>query len=236
MKAEGGWGVVSTGAVSTHPTSDDSPLPCSRLWDENDISSHAMMTEAVHQHGALAAGQIPGGPVLVFDFDYYYMGGVVAEFLAGRGSKVIYATPAGHASAWTFMTNEMPFVHQALHDHDVKVMTQTLLKDFDGQTARLEDVFTSKPTKVEVQSIVIVGHRQPCDDLYLELMNHEEEFTDAGIKTAQRIGDALAPGAIVHAVYSGHLHARQLDHEGGRGFLRDMPVSCTGPGAAYAGW
>ncbi len=44
MKAEGGWGVVSTGAVSTHPTSDDSPLPCARLWDDNDIRSHAMMT------------------------------------------------------------------------------------------------------------------------------------------------------------------------------------------------
>ena len=26
-KAEGGWGVVSTGAVSIHPSSDDSPLP-----------------------------------------------------------------------------------------------------------------------------------------------------------------------------------------------------------------
>ncbi|SVE44727.1 uncharacterized protein METZ01_LOCUS497581, partial [marine metagenome] len=26
IKAEGGWGVVSTGAVSIHPSSDDSPL------------------------------------------------------------------------------------------------------------------------------------------------------------------------------------------------------------------
>ena len=55
MKAEGGWGVVSTGAVSTHPTSDDSPLPFARLWDDNDARAHAMMAEAVHAHGALAA-------------------------------------------------------------------------------------------------------------------------------------------------------------------------------------
>jgi len=57
-KAEGGWGVVSTGAVSTHPSSDDSPLPFARLWDDNDVRSHAMMTEAVHAHGALAAIEI----------------------------------------------------------------------------------------------------------------------------------------------------------------------------------
>jgi dimethylamine/trimethylamine dehydrogenase len=27
----------------------------------------------------------------------------------------------------------------------------------------------------------------------------------------QRVGDALAPGAIVHAVHSGHRYARELD-------------------------
>ena len=32
-KAEGGWGVVCTGAVSMHPSSDDSPLPfAADLW------------------------------------------------------------------------------------------------------------------------------------------------------------------------------------------------------------
>lgn len=55
MKAEGGWAVVSTGACSIHPTSDDSPFPCATLWDEADLRSHALMTEAAHRHGALAA-------------------------------------------------------------------------------------------------------------------------------------------------------------------------------------
>src|SRR5882724_4516792 len=53
-KAEGGWGVVCTGAVSIHPSSDDSPLPFAILWDDKDIRSHALMTDAVHRHGALA--------------------------------------------------------------------------------------------------------------------------------------------------------------------------------------
>src|SRR5215469_15062386 len=53
-KAEGGWGVVCTGYVSIDPGSDDAPLPYATLWDDEDVRSHALMTEAVHRHGALA--------------------------------------------------------------------------------------------------------------------------------------------------------------------------------------
>ena len=57
-KAMGGWAVVSTGACSVHPSSDDSPFPFASLWDQADIRSHALMTEAVHRHGALAAVEL----------------------------------------------------------------------------------------------------------------------------------------------------------------------------------
>src|ERR1700684_1636783 len=58
MKAEGGWGVVCTGYVSVHPSSDDTPLPYASLWDENDVRAHALMTDAVHAHGSLAASEL----------------------------------------------------------------------------------------------------------------------------------------------------------------------------------
>ena len=67
LKAEGGWGVVSTGAVSTHPSSDDSPLPFARLWDDNDIRSHAMSCDAIHKHGALAAVELWHGGAAVMN-------------------------------------------------------------------------------------------------------------------------------------------------------------------------
>ena len=54
MKAEGGWGVVCTEYCSIHPASDDFPHPYASLWNRDDIESHALMTEAVHRHGALA--------------------------------------------------------------------------------------------------------------------------------------------------------------------------------------
>ena len=58
MKAEGGWGVVCTGACSVDPSSDDSPFPCATLWDEADVRAHAVMTDAVHAHGALAGVEL----------------------------------------------------------------------------------------------------------------------------------------------------------------------------------
>ncbi len=129
---------------------------------------------SVYTPDDLAAGRLPDGPVLVYDFDNYYMGGLVAEYLADRGLKVSYATPAGHASAWTFMTNEQPFVHRALHERNVDVSTQTLLKDFDGNSARLENIFTAAASAMEVRSVVIVGHRQPCDEVYQDLDGTEK--------------------------------------------------------------
>src|SRR3984885_1784814 len=55
VKAEGGWAVVSTEEVEIHPSSDLSPYIEGRLWDDSDIPFLALMTEAVHRHGALAA-------------------------------------------------------------------------------------------------------------------------------------------------------------------------------------
>ncbi len=55
IKAEGGWGVVSNQETEIHPTSDLSPCPEHRLWDEHDIPALRLMTDAVHEHGALAA-------------------------------------------------------------------------------------------------------------------------------------------------------------------------------------
>ena len=58
MKAEGGWGIVSTGYCSIHPTSDDAPYPHLSIWDEDDIKTTALMAEKVHEHGSLAAMEL----------------------------------------------------------------------------------------------------------------------------------------------------------------------------------
>jgi len=54
VKAEGGWGVVCTQEVEIHPSSEITPTFEGRIWDERDIPQHRLMTDAVHEHGALA--------------------------------------------------------------------------------------------------------------------------------------------------------------------------------------
>jgi dimethylamine/trimethylamine dehydrogenase len=58
MKAEGGWGVVCTEYCSVHPATDDTPFPQASLWDQGDIRAHSLMTEKVHEHGALAGAEL----------------------------------------------------------------------------------------------------------------------------------------------------------------------------------
>ncbi|MGH7185622.1 MAG: NADH:flavin oxidoreductase, partial [Pseudomonadota bacterium] len=58
MKAAGGWAVVCTEYCSIHPTSDDTPFAHCRLWNDDDIRDLALMTDAVHAHGALAGCEL----------------------------------------------------------------------------------------------------------------------------------------------------------------------------------
>lgn len=55
LKAEGGWGVVTTEEVEIHHTSDIAPYFEGRIWDDQDIPGLALMADAVHKYGSLAA-------------------------------------------------------------------------------------------------------------------------------------------------------------------------------------
>jgi dimethylamine/trimethylamine dehydrogenase len=176
-----------------------------------EVVSGRLDREGVLTPSDLAEGVVPEPPILVFDFDNYYMGGAVAEHLAKGVGEVTYATPAGHASAWTIMSNELPLVHQALAKRGIKVRTLCTLTGFDGESAALADLFTGAVDQLACRSVIVVGLRRPEDRLYHDLLARRSDWLDAGLRSVTRIGDALAPGAIVHAVHSGHLCARKLD-------------------------
>jgi dimethylamine/trimethylamine dehydrogenase len=159
----------------------------------------------------LAAGIAPSAPVVVFDFDNYYMGGAVAEHLARQTGDVSYVTTAGNASAWTFMTNELPLVHRALAKAQVPIHTLQRVTGFDGASVTLADVYSGREQRLACRSLVIVGMRKPKEELYRALVARNADLEAAGIAAVTRIGDSLAPGAIVHAVHSGHRYAREFD-------------------------
>ena len=86
VKAEGGWAVVCTEYNSIHPTSDDLPHPSAALWDDSDIRAHSLMTDAVHEHGALAGAEL------------WYGGARTANLMTREVSMDIASMPnlAGH--------------------------------------------------------------------------------------------------------------------------------------------
>jgi dimethylamine/trimethylamine dehydrogenase len=62
MRAEGGWAVVNTEAVSIAPEFDFSGKhPASRIWDDGDAANWALMTAKAHEHGALAGIELHAG-------------------------------------------------------------------------------------------------------------------------------------------------------------------------------
>ena len=201
------------------------------LYSSLEIPLGALAGAEVYTPDDIAEGIIPQGKTLVYDFDNYYLGGVLAEHLAKLGSSVEYATPAGHASAWTIMTNEQPYVHQALYALGVAIHTQTLLTGFEQSSVSLANIFTGHTSAIDFNSVVLVGLRLPDNKLYDQIMDAKESVKSAGIKSVERIGDAIAAGALVHAVYSGHQYARNLD-KANRTYLRDVPVVSNGPGLA----
>ena len=60
---------------------------------------------------------------------------------------------------------------------------------------------------------------------YRALIAKGPELQDFGIAAVTRIGDAFAPGAIVHAVHSGHRYAREFDAAPAAApYVRDFPI------------
>jgi len=54
MKAEGGWGIVTTEQCDFHPTGDVQPFTETSMWDDGDLPYLVAMVNAVHEHGSLA--------------------------------------------------------------------------------------------------------------------------------------------------------------------------------------
>ncbi|MEE9587178.1 MAG: FAD-dependent oxidoreductase [Hyphomicrobiaceae bacterium] len=181
------------------------------LWKEAEVPGDALRHAKVFTPNNIETGVELAGKVAVFDFDFYYMGGVLAEKLARDGCDVTYVTPAGYASAWSIMSNELPLVHRRLRDLGVDIETLRRVTAFDGDMLSLADVYTGERFEHACDNLVIVGLRRPNDELARDLFARRDEWRDHGVMSVTAIGDAHAPGAIAHAVHSGRSYAEGLD-------------------------
>lgn len=154
--------------------------------------------------------RIPG-PVVVFDDDHYYLGGVIAEKLRAAGLAVTLVTPVAQASSWTWMTLEQFRIQAQLMHAGIDVVTNQNVVAVKEKSVEIACVYTDTRSKLDAASIVMVTARLPNDSLYLELISDANKLTAAGIRKLECIGDCHAPATIAAAVYAGHRYARECD-------------------------
>jgi dimethylamine/trimethylamine dehydrogenase len=186
--------VIATGATwrrdgfgRFHPAGLADPGPAAQIFTPDDIM----------------AGRLPGGRVVLFDDDHYYMGAVIAERLCAEGLPVTLVTPEDKVAAWGSYTAEQIRTQRRLLELGVGIVTAHGLTAFDGGEAVLACAYTGREQRITADAVVMVTARRPNDDLYHALRGRVESL--------RRIGDCDAPAIIAAAVYAGHRYARELD-------------------------
>ena len=192
--------VVATGARWTTALSDVRSVPVPATFGGRVLTPDDIM-----------AGAEVVSPVVLIDFDQYYMGGCLSELLAEKGHRITYVTPADVVSAWCGNTHDQWYAQQRLIELGVTIVTGFFVTGFDGEAASLSGRYAGEARKTEAATLVVVGAREPQDALYQALAARPEDLHAAGIRTLQKIGDCDVPGAVVHATYAGHRLAREFD-------------------------
>jgi dimethylamine/trimethylamine dehydrogenase len=189
------------------------------------FEGEAVLTPDDIMEGRLPAGELAQGPVVVFDDDHYYMGGVLAERLSRAGLEVTLVTPAELASIWTANTLELRFIQARLLGLGITIRPSRTVTAFLGDHAEVECVYTGRKEEIAARTIVTVTARLPEDQLYQSL-----RATPGLLKSVRAIGDAYAPSTIAAAVYAGHDYARNLDGppQGEVPFRRQLPERVAG--------
>ena len=152
-------------------------------------------------------------PVIIFDFDYYYMGGLMAEYIKDLGHEVTIITPFDKVSPWSFNSNEIDEIQLRLLEKDIRVFTQNRIITVEDSSVKTIHKVSHEETDIDRGSLVLVGYRKQNDSLYSDLNSRKADLSSSGIKSLQNIGDSNAPGAVVHAVYAGHLYANTFDQK-----------------------
>ncbi|MDH5799153.1 MAG: NAD(P)-binding protein, partial [Paracoccaceae bacterium] len=150
------------------------------------------------------------GPVVVYDDDHYYMGGMMAEVLVAEGYSVTLVTPGLCVSGWTVNSLEQEHIEKRLVGLGVNILSRHSVVSLGKGGVRLENLVTGE-TLERPGALVPVTMRLPNDKLYDELVADQGRLDAAGIKSLRRIGDCYGPATIAAAVYEGHRYARELD-------------------------
>jgi dimethylamine/trimethylamine dehydrogenase len=156
----------------------------------------------------IMSGQRPVGEVVIYDDDHYYMGGVIAGMLADLGVRVTVITPAPMVSYWTQFTLEQEKIEAKLRKSGVKIFARHIVTHIADGRISAQCQHTESEFTVNCHAIILVSDRIPNSQLADDLKSSVES---GAISFLRSIGDCEAPGTIAHAVYAGHLAAREFE-------------------------
>ena len=169
------------------------------------------------------------GPVVIYDDDHYYMGGVIAEKLRDAGLEITLVTPESVVSAFTSYTLEQAHIQGALLKRGVRIEALKDVSAIHSNHVELRCVYTGDTTSVACASVVVLTSMMPRDALYHELIANQATTN----RRIVRIGDCYGPGTIAAAVWSGHRMAREPFAEIGDAPPFEREVMALAPSGAH---
>ncbi|MCW1917317.1 FAD-dependent oxidoreductase [Rhodobacter sp. KR11] len=157
------------------------------------------------------AGADPGGDVVIYDDEHYFMAGALAERLATQGRRVTYVTPQAQVSTWTAYTDEQGFIQARLMGLGVRIVTGQVARSWD-QGLHSVCTYTGREAFTPAETLILCTGRLPVTGLYDQLQ---------GLPGLALVGDALQPSSMADAIHSAHRFAREID--GPQPLRREMP-------------
>tara|TARA_B110000093_G_scaffold159636_1_gene179567 strand:- start:176 stop:1183 length:1008 start_codon:yes stop_codon:yes gene_type:complete len=163
------------------------------------------------------------GPVVIYDDDQGYLGGVVADHLSDLGHKVLFVTSASIVSPFTELTLEQKQVQQGLVAQGVGIYTNKSIVNVSQKSdhvgVELKCEYGGQDEWLACTSLVLVTERESASPLYQQLQQLQDDNGTSSPMSMPMlipmsltlIGDALAPGLIADAVFSGHLAAQEFE-------------------------
>ena len=159
-------------------------------------------------------GTLPGaGPVVIHDDDQAYMGGVIADHLGDSCPDITLVTPSGTVSPWTAYTLEQERIQAALIRLGISLQLGQKITGAGDGWVEMTCVYTGQTRQIPCAVLVLVTERLPEARLAEGLQVSLATRPDLPLRSVQTIGDALAPGLIADAVFSGHLAARNFQRD-----------------------
>ena len=168
----------------------------------------------------LSGGVAPSGRVLLIDGNGHWEAAGTAEFLAGTGCSVTIV--AGHGSVGAELEGgTKTLFHRRAAIKGIRLRPSTIVTAIEPERVQVAQVFSSGDSDgwgkyvlmpgdeewiEDIDWVVPVIGRRSCEDLYLELKEHQ----DFKAKRIERVGDCVAPRLIQSNILEAYQLAETL--------------------------